>query len=259
MFTTDTRKPHCPIRIVYAGPGVGPYHTNELTDRIYLPRDKPLAIIKYTEHSDYSGSDVEASNYRVLCEARDIDHLVQIYGSHGYKALAYDATLGPVPSCEQLCEILESLEAYPLVDEDDHSELEGDLEMEAWESHGLSDFRRALEPLLDALDPGHEHELPDDDAAAPNGLAKDTTAYLRTCSVAGTWETLLWDLWRLGCEQLNINGDTGFVIETGCTVHFYIDDWFAKAGADKRYPADKPIHKLLYHMAKACRVEAGRP
>ena len=264
MFTTDTRKPSCPIRIVYTSAAVGPYHTNELAERpsfagMPIARLRPLAIIKYTEHSDYSGSDVEASNYRVLCDAKDIDHLVQIYGSHGYKALAYDATLGPVPSCEALSEMLEQLEGYPLLDEDDHSELERDLEMEAWGDHGQDDFRKALAPLLDAIDPGHEHELPDDDAEAPEAMATTAAGFARECSDANTWKMLLWDLWRMGCDQLNVNGGNGFVVETGCTVHFYIDDWCAKASGDKRYPGDRPIHKLLRELAVACREETYDP
>lgn len=259
MFTTDTRKAHCPIRIVYTSAAVGPYHANELAERpsfagMSIARLRPLAIIRETEHSDYSGGDVQASNYRVLAEAKDMDDLVEIYGSHGYKALAYDATLGPVPTCEALCDVLENLEQYPLIDEDDHSELESDLEMEAWGDHGLDDFRNALEPLLNIIDPGHDHELPDNETRAPKALADAASDYLHNCSVAGTWETLLWEVWRSGCDQLNVNGGTGFAIQTGCTVHFYVDDWCGKAGTDSRYATDKPIHALIREIAEACRV-----
>lgn len=256
MFTTDTRHPHCPIYIVYTLAMAGDrLHASELDARPWALRTmRPLAVIKLTEYSDYSGSDVEASNHRVLADRADELRLVEIIGSHGYKALAYDATLGPVPWSEDLVDIIEQLENHPLLDEEDQGELESDLEQEAWEDHGLDDFRKALSSLLDKLDDKHAHELPDNESVAPKKLADSTSDYAGNCSVAGTWETLLWDLWRMGCEQLGINGGSGFQVETGCLVYFHHDDWMAKAGADRRYPTNKPIHALLRKFAESCRV-----
>lgn len=232
MFETDTRKPNCPIRIVYAGPGIGPYHASELTERIYLPRDRPLAIIKCTEHSDYSGGGVEASNYRVMM-AGQAEHvasgggpvLVEIYGSHGYMALAYDATLGPVPPIDELCEMLEGIEDYALIDDDDHSRLETELETEAWNDYGRKDFRKALTALLDELD-GCEHDLDPGEA--------DTSPVT---------DRAIDHLWRTGCDAYNINGGVGFTVESGCNVHFYIAEWCERA---KREPHGPSEHAARY-------------
>lgn len=247
MFTFDTRKPHSPIRIVYtsADPAAGPIYASELADRPSMAGHNPipLAVIELTEHSDYSGGDVEASNMRVMAER--FPELIRIYGSHGYEALAYDATLGPVPESDELCEVLEGLEDYPLVDEDDHSHLEMDLEAAAWDEDGRDDFRKALTSLLDDLDPDHEHEIPDDDEQAPTGIIDDT---------AGNWDGLLTGLWHTGCDQLNVNGGSGFVVETGQLVYFYIDEWCAKAGGDKRHPTNKPVHDAVRKLATATRI-----
>lgn len=252
MFTTDTRKTHCPIRICYAGTGVGPYHANELTDTIYLPRDRPIAVIRATEHSDYSGGSVEASNYRAMLANEDMNpHLVQIYGSHGYQALAYDATLGPVPGSWSISNALDGFENhYPIFDDDDHSELEHELESEAWDDHGRLDFRKALVSVLDKLDENYGHEIPDDDDAYTLRVVIDS----RVCSDPETWGGALWDLWCSGCDSLNVNGGSGFVVETGSVVHFHIAEWQDKAGRDKGYPTNRPIHDTLRELAKETRV-----
>jgi hypothetical protein len=254
MFTVDTRKPNCPINIAYSAsdPAAGPLHASELdTSPRYWNRPKyPIAVIKLTEHSDYSGSDAEASNMRVLAER--FPELIRIHGSHGYEALAYDASLGPVPESEELCEVLEGLEDYPLVDDDDHSHLEMELETEAWEEDGRDDFRKALTSLLDSLDDEHEHEIPDDDEpiAAPLFATLDSVV-VEPGATVGDYLTRLWNQ---GCDQLNVNGGSGFVVETGQLVHFYIDDWCAKAGGDKRYPTNRPVHDAVRKLAVATRI-----
>lgn len=244
MFTVDTRKQHCQIRIAYCGanPTAGPIHASEIADRIYLPRDYPIAIIAMTEYSDYSGGDVQMSNHRVLSERADEFGLFSIIGSHGYQALAYDATLGPVPGSDDLCDILEGLEGYALIDDDDHSELESELESEAWDSDGRQDFINALPGVFTALAPAFEYDCPtgDDDDVL---------------------ESEIDSLWHDGCDVFNVNGGTGFVVETGGMVHFYIDDWCEKAGLNSRQTPehmkgqrrDRLIERIL-HMAERCRV-----
>lgn len=192
----------------------------------------------------------ERSNYRVILgDCRDGQHrpgLVQIYGSHGYQALAYDATLGPVPADDDLCELLERSQNYPVLDDDDLSELEQELETEAWESHGRGDFRDALVAVLDELDAGHEHEIPDDDDIAP----ATASAGLRNPARDEPWSSLLNGLWSEGCDELSVNGGCGYNVETGGGVHFYIADWVEKAG----HPTDRAIHGTLREIAIASRV-----
>lgn len=262
MFELDTNKTNCPIRITY-GPQtltedgsallVSPIHESSLRDSPDRPGSGwncswPLAIIRGTEHGDYGGGSVEASNHRRLLEL--FPGLTQIIGSHGYKALAYDATLGPVPESEDLADVLEDLEGYCLVDEDDHSELERELESEAWDDHGCADFREALVAVLDALDSDHAHAIPDDEEAYNSGVAIDDYV----CHEPDTWKVALLDLWRTGCDDMGINGGSGFVVETGNLVHFYTDAWKAHAGCDRRYPTNRRIHETLRALAKALRA-----
>jgi hypothetical protein len=263
-FTTDTRKAHCPIRIVYSSAGVGPYHTNELHDRpayagLPISNVVALAIIKGTEHGDYGGSSVEHSNYHAMLEHEDIrPHVIEIYGSHGYRALAYDATLGPVPACWDIANALDGFENHcPVFDDDHHGGVEAELESVAWEADGRDDFRKALTGLLDALDEDHEHDIPSN-GTMHVGLAQDLANMSRWqfSDPAATWDDFLTRLWHRGCDALNVNGGSGHVIETGCNVHFYIDEWCAKGGKDARYryPDDKPIQALLRKLARATRV-----
>lgn len=249
MFTVDTRLTDCHIRIMYTEVMTGNnLHSHDLDGRIWRAPVRPLAVIILTEHGDYAGDSVHKSNYRVLWE-RFPDHLVQIYGSHGYQALAYDATLGPVPGNEELCEALEGLQDCPLIDEEDEGELEMELESEAWEDHGRSAFRKALVSVFDEMDRGHEHDIPDDDA--PYGLS----VAIERHESPRAWKDALQALWSWGCDELNVNGGSGFVVETGCSVHFYIDDWKAKAGCVKRYPTSKHIHAALRALATLLRSE----
>lgn len=188
--------------------------------------------------------------------------LISIVGSHGYQALAYDATLGPVPADEDLQELLEGTASYALIDEDDCGRLETTLQDDAWESDGREDFKRALVHVLDMLDDdggaeaGHEHEMPDDDSTCtvrPH-MVGDTF----DGAVGTTWGEFWRELWHLGCDQLNVNGGSGYTIETGGIVYFYIGDWCAKAGKDPRYPTDKTIHDILREVAEACRMPEER-
>jgi len=55
---------------------------------------------------------------------------------------------------DELAETLAGLEDYPLIDEDDHSELEIEEQGEAWESYVRQDFRSELEAALPGIDLG---------------------------------------------------------------------------------------------------------
>jgi len=54
---------------------------------------------------------------------------------------------------DDMLETLQALENYPLISEDDHSELELELQDEAWDSWAASDWRRAVEKAIDAVLP----------------------------------------------------------------------------------------------------------
>lgn len=53
----------------------------------------------------------------------------------------------------EMLETLAALESYPLISEDDHSELELELQDEAWESYVRDDWRRAIQKRLEDLAP----------------------------------------------------------------------------------------------------------
>lgn len=53
----------------------------------------------------------------------------------------------------EMLETLHALEDYPLISEDDHSNLELELQAEAWESWGREDWRKAISKRLEDLAP----------------------------------------------------------------------------------------------------------
>jgi hypothetical protein len=54
---------------------------------------------------------------------------------------------------DDMLETLQALEGYPLISDDDHSELELELQDEAWDNWVASDWRRAVENAIDAVLP----------------------------------------------------------------------------------------------------------
>lgn len=123
----------------------------------YTARGLPLTIIELATGSDYSGSLVERSNARVLKE--QFPWLVELHGGHGTFGLAY---LGKRENQNPaLIEAIDSLTDYPLVDDNDHSNLEFEKAAEAWEEDGRDEWKRALVKWFDAQDEDHEHDLAD--------------------------------------------------------------------------------------------------
>ena len=93
--------------------------------------------------SDYSGSLVEASNFRVFLDSHKDQlgvSMWELYGGHGTYAIAVDYT----KITDEMVEQLNSLSDYPLLNEDDLSELEHERESEAWGNYLASDFKSAL-------------------------------------------------------------------------------------------------------------------
>lgn len=97
-------------------------------------------------YSDYSGSTVDRSNVRVFMEAFEEHQGVEwwlLYGGHGTEAIVVRRDADErVP---EIGEFFDGLANYPLADESDHSELEMELQEEAWKDFGLSDFKRWLQ------------------------------------------------------------------------------------------------------------------
>jgi len=106
-----------------------------------------VSILWLSNHclsGDYCGAPHTASNMRVLLEEFSGPELRSCSGGYGAQSVAVD----PRYLSEALLENLQSLENYPVLDEDDCSALELELQQEAWESWAQRDFSRALEKRL---------------------------------------------------------------------------------------------------------------
>lgn len=169
-----------------------------------------LTLIPYSSGSDYSGSTVEQSNYRVLAADSEVTaQSVLIQGDYGTFGIAY---LGE-PS-DHIREICGALESYPLLDESDHSELEMEIEQEQWADWGRKDFKRALviefgeglDEILDGLDEGFIAKI--DERAAYDERVAPSTRVLNA-----TWYSFA-----------SSHGDGGRVFEAPGSCHFYIED-----------------------------------
>lgn len=100
--------------------------------------------VEYATGSDYSGGSVHESNYRVLRERleelypEDASPVVwaRTSGGHG----TYGIVVRYNDLDEEIREALEGLEDYPLLDEQDHSNLEIEQQDEAWDNWAKDDF-----------------------------------------------------------------------------------------------------------------------
>ena len=117
------------------------YQEPEATD-FYMP---PLMT-----GSDYcSSGSVEVSNHRVFLERyKDVPNVYDVYG--GYGTFAVGIRLDSIT--DDMLEDFRALADYPLLDEDDHSEVEREAEDEAWKSWARHDFIRELEKTFPDLE-----------------------------------------------------------------------------------------------------------
>jgi hypothetical protein len=107
-----------------------------------------LWLSNHCTSGDYCGAPHTLSNCRVLLEEfGGSPQCREAYGSHGSSSVAID----PRYLSNELLESLQSLESYPVLDESDCSELELELQCEAWESWAEREFQRALESRLSSL------------------------------------------------------------------------------------------------------------
>lgn len=211
------------------------------SDRPSAERWMPITLFPHATGSDYTGCSVERSNHDVLLENEHVmRRSVRIVGGHGTFGVAYVGR-----PTRPIKKIINDLEVYPLIDEDHHSNLEMALEIEAWDDHGRGDFRSALANVLDGVDPTYEHDV---------DLVSD--------DVIDT-------LWRGGVDAYNVDGGSGYMVETGCTVHFYIDEWTKRAAERRPFPgwsghqlewwhrAQRKMEPMLCAVARAARVRGA--
>jgi hypothetical protein len=107
-----------------------------------------LWVSDYALYGDYCGAPHTASNCRVLLEEfGGSPQCREACGSYGSRSVVID----PRYLSDELLESLQSLEDYPILDENDCSELELELQDEAWESWAKRDFSQSLEERLSSL------------------------------------------------------------------------------------------------------------
>lgn len=115
--------------------------------------------------SDYAGSTVEKANAGCIEESYgEHDWVHPVYGGFNTYAVAIGVTglLGcDEDTFDELCETLEGLADYPVIDEDALSALEMESADEAWDSWCRDDFTRALDK---AFEDEAEFEWPTDPA-----------------------------------------------------------------------------------------------
>jgi hypothetical protein len=114
------------------------------------PEPTDFLMPEYLSGSDYCSSGaVEVSNHRVFLERYSkLPNVYDVYGGYGTFAVAI--RLDSVTP--EMVEDFEALDNYPVLDEDDHSEVEMDSENEAWDSFVRHDFEQALTKQFPALE-----------------------------------------------------------------------------------------------------------
>lgn len=102
--------------------------------------------VPYSTYSDYSGGTVERSNCRTFLDMfKEFGQkdLWEIYG--GYSTTGVLIRLSLYQDNEEVKDVIDGLFNYPLINEDDLSELEIEIENEVWDSWIKSDLVNELE------------------------------------------------------------------------------------------------------------------
>lgn len=105
--------------------------------------------VPYATGSDLSGSTVEAANYKWFVEEHgNEDWIHEVYGGHNTYAFAIGLT--GLLACDEdtfdeICEAIEGLADYPLIDDQLLHEVESDGSDEAWLSWAWDNFTREVE------------------------------------------------------------------------------------------------------------------
>lgn len=113
--------------------------------------------------SDYSGCTYTKANHNTILESfGDSECIWDMYG--GYNS--YDILFGlsellqcPQDIFDEILDNLESLEDYPILDEQELYKVEDDAIQDAWDSWAMSDYTRAIEKTYE--DDSMEFEWPD--------------------------------------------------------------------------------------------------
>jgi len=134
---------------------VSPEEAAELLCQRKLWRHCALVwISSHCQGGDYGGGTYNFSNARALIDEFSSPELREIGGGYGSFGVAVD----PRYLSEDLLNSLQGLEDYPVLDEEDLSHYELELQGEAWENWAEQEFRQALESRLSEISSEDEAE-----------------------------------------------------------------------------------------------------
>jgi hypothetical protein len=117
---------------------------SKICERKFWQSMSLLWVPDYCQSGDYGGAVHHLSNAKELLSSFSSPECRELVGSYGSHGVAID----PRYLSEELLESLQSLESYPVLNEDALGELEIEFQGAAWESWARSDFSRKLESLL---------------------------------------------------------------------------------------------------------------
>lgn len=120
---------------------------SSLCERKLWQRCSLLWLSDHCMGGDYCGSTHNVANARVLLDQFSSPELRSIGGGYGSQGIVVD----PRYLSEELLELLQSLENYPVLNEDELSSYELELQNEAWEHTVRREWERALESALSSL------------------------------------------------------------------------------------------------------------
>lgn len=118
-----------------------------LCERKLWQRCSLLWLSSHCLGGDYCGSTYNVANARVLIDQFSSPELREIGGGYGSQGVIID----PRYLSEELLELLQSLENYPVLSEDELSSYELELHSESWEHTVRREWERALESALSSL------------------------------------------------------------------------------------------------------------
>ena len=140
-----------------------PWKGKEPTDE---EKKKLYVVPKLLGYGDYDSScAAERSNYRVFLEKfGKVDGVHELHDYMGSTSIAIRVDVAE--GNEEIKDILDGLEQYPVIDVDDQSNMEQEMFIEAWKDWVRSDACRAVVKLLDGFFDDPETTVDDTDETA---------------------------------------------------------------------------------------------
>lgn len=169
--------------------------------------------IEYCGGSDGSGDSVTVANFRAIkkeFESWMEKGIWEYYGGYGTYGLVYNPSMLPPEVLERLEEIIKKLDDYPVLDEDEWSQVEIEAQDEAWDNWVEWEFRRRIAQLF------RDNNLYFDYDGDDGGALYDFFRYMTE---------------KFNCEWINETGNSMYIdVERALpsfeVVHAAMFDWY---------------------------------